>query len=452
MTDHEKFPVPEVQNKAPKPPGVLPRNTQARVLGAIALLMVAVIAFSGRNAPKERTKAPALPPPAVDPNQARIQEYRARIEEQARKLAAEQAELAHAKQALALQAGPGPGRAPEGGGAVASTRMHPPAGSVRPIEYAGRAERGWIDVDREKREYESLYASNIVLTYREKAAGPTVRGASAGTPIPAFPNAYPPWAWPPGAISPSLPQGANFQAPAPPSVAGPNTASPSGGSSGVEAPAAEKAPKDPAARGEAGPDAAQGRRYRLFEGTVLETVLTNRLDGGFSGPVNCLVTTNIYSHDRQRLLIPQGSRVLGEVRRVETFGQERLAVSFHRLIMPDGYSVSLDQFQGLNQVGETGLRDKVNHHYLRVFGVSLAIGAIAGLSQANTRYGFDTSAEDAYRQGVANSLSQSSLRILDRYLNVLPTFTIREGHRVKVYLSNDLLLPAYEKHQMPSDL
>ena len=58
---------------------------------------------------------------------------------------------------------------------------------------------------------------------------------------------------------------------------------------------------------------------------------------------------------------------------------------FHRLIMPDGYSVSLDKFQGLNQIGETGLRDQVNHHYLQVFGVSLAIGAIAGFSQANTQ-------------------------------------------------------------------
>jgi type IV secretory pathway VirB10-like protein len=84
--------------------------------------------------------------------------------------------------------------------------------------------------------------------------------------------------------------------------------------------------------------------------------------------------------------------------------------------------------------------------------VSLAIGAIAGLAQANTRAGLDVTSADAYRQGVATSLSQSSLNILDRYLNVLPTFTIREGHRVKVYLSNDLLLPAYEKHQMPSDL
>jgi len=185
---------------------------------------------------------------------------------------------------------------------------------------------------------------------------------------------------------------------------------------------------------------------------VLETVLTNRLDGSFSGPVNCMVTTNVYSHNGRHILIPQGSRVLGEVRKVESFGQQRLAVYFHRLIMPDGYSLSLDKFQGLNQVGETGLRDQINHHYLEVFGVSVAIGAIAGLGQANTRSGVDQSGLDTYQQGVATSLSQSSLRILDRYLNVLPTFTIREGHRVKVYLAGDLDLPAYEKHQVPGDL
>jgi type IV secretion system protein VirB10 len=199
-------------------------------------------------------------------------------------------------------------------------------------------------------------------------------------------------------------------------------------------------------------DRADGPRYRLFEGTVLETVLTNRLDGSFSGPVNCMVTTNVYSHSGQRLLIPQGSRVLGEVRKIETFGEERLAVTFHRLLMPDGYSVSLDQFHGLNQIGETGLKDQVNHHYLQIFGVSLAIGAIAGLSQANTSYGVNESAADAYRQGAATSLSQSSLRILDRYLNVLPTVTIREGHRVKIFLSDDLLLPAYDQHRMEDNL
>ena len=132
--------------------------------------------------------------------------------------------------------------------------------------------------------------------------------------------------------------------------------------------------------------------------------------------------------------------------------QQRLAVAFHRLVMPDGFSASLDQFKGLDQVGETGLRDQVNHHYLQIFGVSLAIGAFAGLAQANTRYSLDESATEAYAQGVTNNLSQSALHILDRYLNVLPTFTIREGFRVKIYLSQDLRLPAYDQHPTRSDL
>src|SRR5205807_719668 len=90
---------------------------------------------------------------------------------------------------------------------------------------------------------------------------------------------------------------------------------------------------------------ANGKDYVVFEGTVLETALVTRLNGDFSGPIICMLTNNIYSHDRQHLLIPAGSKVLGEAKRVEGFGQTRLAVSFHRLIMPDGYSLNLDQFQ-----------------------------------------------------------------------------------------------------------
>jgi type IV secretion system protein VirB10 len=89
---------------------------------------------------------------------------------------------------------------------------------------------------------------------------------------------------------------------------------------------------------------------------------------------------------------------------------------------------------------------------MQVFGVSLAIGAIAGLADMNTGSALTASSTDAYRQGVASSLSQSSLHILDRYLNILPTFTIREGHRVKVVLSDDLTLPAYDRHMLPPDL
>jgi type IV secretory pathway VirB10-like protein len=189
--------------------------------------------------------------------------------------------------------------------------------------------------------------------------------------------------------------------------------------------------------------ASEETTYRLLEGTLIDTVLTNRLDGTFTGPVNCLVSVPVYASDQQHLVIPAGSRVLGEARAVNTLGQSRLAVVFHRIILPNGTHVDLNSFHGLNQGGDLGLQDQVNRHYAQIFGVSLAIGAIAGFSQAQSTVGLDATAFDAYRQGVAASVSQSSARILDRFLNILPTITIQEGHRIKVYLSNDLELPLY---------
>ena len=190
---------------------------------------------------------------------------------------------------------------------------------------------------------------------------------------------------------------------------------------------------------------ATGRDHVLFEGSVMETVLLTRLNGDFSGPVVCMVTTDLLSHDGKSVLVPAGSKVIGTAKKVEAFGQNRMAVSFHRLLMPDGYSVDLRQFVGLNQKGESALKDKVNNHYLQLFGASVAVGALGGLVPASLGTG------DA-RQGVVPSLGQEALHILDRFLNVLPTITIREGHRVRVYLTQDLTLPAYHRHRMPKDI
>jgi len=200
-------------------------------------------------------------------------------------------------------------------------------------------------------------------------------------------------------------------------------------------------------------NSATGQPYVLFEGTILETALVTRLDGDFSGPVKVLITNPVYSRDRQHVLIPEGTNVLGEVRQVQGFGQRRLAVVFHRLIMPDGYTVDLDQFHGLNQLGETGLKDQVNNHYVQIFGASIALGLIAGAAESSTpTVGINETGSEAYRVGVASSLSQSSTRVLDRFLNIPPTLTIHEGYRVKIYMTNDLLLPAYENHTIPPNI
>jgi type IV secretion system protein VirB10 len=204
---------------------------------------------------------------------------------------------------------------------------------------------------------------------------------------------------------------------------------------------------------EANIDSAAGQPYLVYEGTVLDTILMNRLDGDAAGPVKVLVSNPLYSHDRQHVLIPEGTIVLGEAKKIGAAGfgqQRRMAVVFHRLIMPDGYSVDLDQFHGLDQIGEEGAKDKVNNHYLQIFGTSIALGVVAGASEIEAGGGtISTSGSQAFTTGTAGSVSQSASTILDRFMQIPPTITIREGHRIKVYFTQDMLLPAYTNHTIP---
>ena len=194
------------------------------------------------------------------------------------------------------------------------------------------------------------------------------------------------------------------------------------------------------------PISATGPLHRLLEGTVIDAVLSNRLDGDAAAPVNCLVTNPVYSHSGQHVVIPAGARVLGETRPVQSLGETRLAVAFHRLLMPDGRTYRLDRFLGLNQIGDAGLRDKVNHHYLATFGAAAAVGLVSGLGQYLGSGGLDRGDGDrtvVIAGGVGDATSQAALQVMNRFLNRLPTVTIREGHRVKVYLTSDLELPVY---------
>jgi type IV secretory pathway VirB10-like protein len=421
---NESTPSAEIQEKAPRPQGLLPKNVQSWLLLGLAFFMVAIMWLTGGKKPPAPAKSVSSAAPVEAPlevNETKIAEMQNRIQDLQRQQLLAQTALAQQTRSFE----PVPHDSPESQqpGAVA-------AGESRPEEDP-------IGAERKRRAYVSLFASNVALTYRKAPTSPA-------SPAPETPLAVP-------APLPSEPDSAQIAQLM--KEMQPNSLSPVlvRNGSGETTNDRKEEEKKPAAVSAASAHAAAGKTYVLFEGTVLETVLINRLDGGFAGPVECLLSTDVYSSDRQHLLIPAGSKLLGETRKVDAFGQTRLAVVFHRLLMPDGYSVNLDQFKGLNQLGDTGLRDRVDNHYLRIFGVSLAVGALGAVSEGGTGGALNASGDELLRQGFAQSTAQSSAQILDKFLSVMPTVTIREGHRVKVYLAGDLALPDYANHKMPSD-
>ena len=201
-------------------------------------------------------------------------------------------------------------------------------------------------------------------------------------------------------------------------------------------------------------DSYDGKLYRIFEGTVFEGVVTNHIDGGFSGPILIMLTTDYYSHDRQQLLLPQGTRLIGSVQSVASGQQRKLFVAFHRAVSPDGFSVDLDKFPGLDPLGTTGLATKVNHGYLTAFGAAAAIGGLGGLAQIGNGgigvVGGDPGA--MVRNGISAQTGQEAEQILNHFLNRLPVITLKEGARARVYISRDILVPAYADHRVAPNL
>jgi type IV secretory pathway VirB10-like protein len=214
-------------------------------------------------------------------------------------------------------------------------------------------------------------------------------------------------------------------------------------------PAEASSRKDPMGQYEF--DGYQGRLYRVFEGTVLEGVLTNHIDGGFAGPMIVMLTTDYYSHDHQQLLLPQGTRLIGNVQSVSGSGQRKLFVTFNRAICPDGFSLDLNKFIGLDPLGTTGLATNVNNHYLSSFAAAAAVGGIGGLAQVGNN-GSVLDANTQIRNGISSQTAQESEQILNKFLNRLPVITVKEGSRARVYINQDILIPSYAEHRVDPSL
>jgi type IV secretion system protein TrbI len=388
------------------PQGVMPKQAQGYIVAGLAVLILMAVMFS-KNHPRPAVKeAPVMPGAvATDMNRRKIQELEQDLSADQRQMQqqvlAQKARFAGASPA-GTDTAPNPA---EAGTTAQPTQLAPPIAA----QLTEPQRDPIVDAEKEMA-FKARFASNLVLI-GDGAHLPVASEAALGS------DAAP---------SPT-----------------PNTLQ-------AHATQVAAASTDKTRPPEVNANSAHGQPFVVFEGTTVDTVLVNRLDGEFAGPIKVMVTNPVYSQDRQHLLVPEGTFILGDVQKVGGLGQKRLAVTFHRMLMPDGYSVDLDQFHGLDQAGATGIKDKVDNHYVEIFGASIALGVISGAAEATSfNEGYNESGSEAYRQGIASSLAQSGASVLDRFINIPPTITIREGHRIKVYITQDLLLPAYENHDMP---
>src|SRR5713226_280211 len=186
---NEQNQVPGVTDKRLVPPGILPRNIQPVLFGGVAVVMVIVIFFSGRSTPKARnSSAPGAETTILPPNEDKVKAYRDRIDEEARKLKKEQAELAWTKRAFTGASNQRMLSPDLGGSGIGSSALAPNL-QPTPVE----PQKSWVEQEKEKREYLSRFASNVALTYRNepKPANGDVAMPPTQAPPPIDPRLWP---------------------------------------------------------------------------------------------------------------------------------------------------------------------------------------------------------------------------------------------------------------------
>ena len=184
--------------------------------------------------------------------------------------------------------------------------------------------------------------------------------------------------------------------------------------------------------------------YQVMAGTIIPANLVTGLNSDLPGQVIAQVTQNVYDTTTgQHLLIPQGTRLIGQYDSVIAFGQSRALVTWRRIIRPDGTSLVLENLPGTDLSGFAGLKDRVDNHTARLFGAAL----LSTVLSVGSELGRDSNEDDiieAIRDGGQRTFNQAGQRIVNRQLNVQPTIRVRPGWRFNVIVNKDLVLNPYE--------
>ncbi len=185
--------------------------------------------------------------------------------------------------------------------------------------------------------------------------------------------------------------------------------------------------------------------YELKAGSVIPLSLITGLNSDLPGKISAQVRETIYdSVTGNHVLIPQGSKMIGEYDSIITYGQERILLVFKRILLPNGNSISLEKFQGIDLQGYSGLSDSVDNHWWRILGsvvISSALTAMAEMTDDVDK--LDSKDGTIIANSVSQEIAETASKIIRRQINIQPTLKVRPGWNFNVFVEKDIILEPY---------
>ncbi len=186
--------------------------------------------------------------------------------------------------------------------------------------------------------------------------------------------------------------------------------------------------------------------FELRTGAVIPGAMISGINSELPGQIIGQVSQNVYdTATGKHLLIPQGTKLIGLYSSDVGFGQNSILVAWQRLIFPDGKALDIGSMPGADSAGLAGFRDKVNHHYARLYGSAILMsGIVAGItySQNNNQtnqFGYNQpTAGSVISQALGQQLGEATSQLVAKNLSISPTINIRPGYRFNIIVVKDL--------------
>lgn len=196
--------------------------------------------------------------------------------------------------------------------------------------------------------------------------------------------------------------------------------------------------------------------YIVRAGFVIPAVLISGINSDLAGQVIAQVSQSVYdTATGEHLLIPQGTRLIGSYASGAMYGQERVMISWQRLVFPDNRTLDIGTMPGTDTSGYSGFQDKVNNHWWKLISSAfLMSGITASVSIAtddsdsnnnNNSYSSSSNVNSSIREAMADQFGSVLAKVIERNLNISPTIEIRPGYNFNVMVTKDLTFDhAYE--------
>jgi len=169
------------------------------------------------------------------------------------------------------------------------------------------------------------------------------------------------------------------------------------------------------------------------QGTIIPAVLETAINSDLPGFVRAVVSRDVRGFDGTTVLIPRGSKLMGQYRSGVALSQTRAFVVWSRVLTPDGVSVDIGS-PGTDQLGRAGIEGETDTHFFERFGSAILLSVMgAGLNALS-----DNNANTAIIIGSSQQASQVASIALQKQIDIPPTIKVAQGTPLQVFVTRDL--------------